>query len=150
MIGGRKRGERHLVVSGLLQALNHRGHDLIGRALAHRTIGHAGLAKTAAAGTAAQNLDRQAIVNELRVGHARLRQRIGSAKVLNDALVDHRRDVFALTRHGIAVRRARLVMAHLIQRRHIGTGDRRELLDNLSARNALVAQAAMQLANLEQ
>lgn len=41
-------------------------------------------------------------------------------------------------------------MAHLVERRHIGATDRRELLDNLSARDALVAQAAMQLANLEQ
>ena len=41
-------------------------------------------------------------------------------------------------------------MTHLIQGRDIGTGDRRELLDNLSARDALVAQAAMQLADLEQ
>ena len=48
------------------------------------------------------------------------------------------------------MRRAELVIAHLIQRRHIGTGDRRELLDNLSARDALIAQATMQLANLEQ
>ena len=150
VIGGRKRGKRHLVIAGLFQALDHRGHNLVGRALAHRAIGHAGLAKTAAAGTTAQNLDRQAVVNELRVGHARLRQRIGSAKVLNDALVDHRWDVLAFARHGVAMRRAGLVMAHLVERRHIGATDRRELLDNLSARDALVAQAAMQLANLEQ
>ena len=48
------------------------------------------------------------------------------------------------------MRRAGLVIAHLIQGRHIGTGDRREPLDNLSAGDALVAQAAMQLADLEQ
>ena len=41
-------------------------------------------------------------------------------------------------------------MAHLIQRRHIGTGDRRELLDNLGAWDTLVTQAAMQLTDLEQ
>lgn len=68
VVGGRKRGERHLVIASLFQALDHRGNNLVGRALAHRTIGHTGLAKTAAAGTTAQNLNRQAVVNELRVG----------------------------------------------------------------------------------
>ena len=89
-------------------------------------------------------------MDELSIRHARLRKRIGGTKVLDDALVDYRWDVLALARHGVAMRRAGLVMAHLIQGRHIGTGDRRELLDNLSARDALVAQAAMQLADLEQ
>ena len=89
-------------------------------------------------------------MDELRIRHARLRKRIGGTKVLDDALIDNRRDVLALARHGVAMRRAGLVMTHLIQGRHIGTGDRRELLDNLSARDALVAQAAMQLADLEQ
>ena len=104
VVGGRKRGKRHLVIAGLFQALDHRGHDLVCRTLAHRAIRHAGLAKTATASAAAQDLDRQAIVNELRIGHARLRQRIGSAKVLDDALVDHRRHVLALARHGVAMR----------------------------------------------
>ena len=78
-------------------------------------------------------------MDELRIRHTRLRKRIGGAKVLDDALVNHRRDVFALTRHGIAVRRARLVMAHLVERRYIGATDRRELLDNLGTRGALIA-----------
>ena len=150
VISGRKRGKRHLVIAGLFQALDHRRDDLVGRALAHRAIRHTSLTKTTAAGAAAQDLDRQAIMNELRIGHARLRQRIGSAKVLDDALVDHRRHVLTLARHGIAVGRARLVVVHLIQRRHIGTGDGRESLDNLGAWDALVTQAAMQLADLEQ
>ena len=89
-------------------------------------------------------------MDELRIRHARLRKRIGGTKVLDNALVDYRRDVLALARHGVAMRRAGLVITHLIQGRHIGTGNCRELLDNLSAGDALVAQAAMQLTDLEQ
>ena len=150
VVGRGERGQRHLVIAGLFQTLNHRRDDLVGRALTHRAIRHAGLAKTTAAGAATQDLDRQAIVDELRIRHARLGKRIGGTKVLDDALVDYRRDVLALARHGVAMRRAGLVMTHLIQGRHIGTGDRRKLLDNLSARDTFVAQAAMQLADLEQ
>ena len=150
VVGRGKRGQRHLVIAGLFQTLNHRRDDLVGRALAHRAIRHAGLAKTTAAGAAAQDLDRQAVVNQLCIGHARLRQRIRGAEILDDALVDHGRRILALTRHGVAMRRAGLVVTNLIERRHVVAGNGCKLLDNLRARDPFVTQAAMQLAGLEQ
>ena len=145
-----ERGQRHLVIAGLFQTLNHRRDDLVGRALAHRAIRHACLAKTTPAGAAAQDLDRQAVVDQLRIGYARLRQRIGGTKVLDDALVDHSRRILALTRHGVAMRRAGLVVTNLIERRHVVAGNGCKLLNNLRARDPFVTQTSMQLAGLEQ
>ena len=150
VVGRGERGQRHLVIAGLFQTLNHRRDDLVGRALTHRAIRHAGLAKTTAAGAAAQDLDRQAVVDQLRIGHARLRQRIRGAEIHDDALVDHGRRILALTRHGVAMRRAGLVVTNLIERRHVVAGNGCKLLDNLRARDSFVTQTAMQLAGLEQ
>ena len=150
VVGRGERGQRHLVIASLFQALNHRRDDLVGRALAHRAIRHAGLAKTTAAGAAAKDLDRQAVVDQLRIGHARLRQRIRGTEILDDALEDHRRRILALTRHGVAMRRAGLVVTHLVERRHVVAGNGCKLLNNLRARDSFVTQAAMQLTGLEQ
>lgn len=89
-------------------------------------------------------------MDQLRIGHARLRQRIRGAEILDDALVDHGRRILALTRHGVAMRRAGLVVTNLIERRHVVAGNGCKLLDNLRARDPFVTQAAMQLAGLEQ
>ena len=89
-------------------------------------------------------------MDQLRIGYARLRQRICGAEILDDALVDHGRRILALTRHGVAMRRAGLVVTNLIERRHVVAGNGCKLLDNLRARDPFVTQAAMQLAGLEQ
>ena len=89
-------------------------------------------------------------MNQLRIGHARLRQRIRGAEILDDAFVDHGRRILALARHGVAMRRAGLVVTNLIERRHVVAGNGCKLLNNLRARDSFVAQAAMQLAGLEQ
>ena len=89
-------------------------------------------------------------MDQLRIGHARLRQRIRGAEILDDALVDHGRRILALTRHGVAMGRAGLVVTNLIERRHVVAGNGCELLNNLRARDPFVTQAAMQLAGLEQ
>ena len=89
-------------------------------------------------------------MDQLRIGHARLRQRIRGAEILDDALVDHGRRILALTRHGVAMGRAGLVVTNLIERRHVVAGNGCELLNNLRARDSFVTQAAMQLAGLEQ
>ena len=89
-------------------------------------------------------------MDQLRIGHARLRQRIRGAEILDDALVDHGRRILALTRHGVAMRRAGLVVTNLIERRHVVAGNGCKLLDNLRARDSFVTQTAMQLAGLEQ
>ena len=89
-------------------------------------------------------------MDQLRIGYARLRQRIRGAEILDDALVDHGRRILALTRHGVAMRRAGLVVTNFIERRHVVAGNGCKLLDNLRARDPFVTQAAMQLAGLEQ
>ena len=89
-------------------------------------------------------------MDQLRIGHARLRQRIRGTEILDDALEDHRRRILALTRHGVAMRRAGLVVTHLVERRHVVAGNGCKLLNNLRARDSFVTQAAMQLTGLEQ
>ena len=106
MIGGRERGERHLVVPGLSQATRYRGDNLVCRALAHRAVRDARLAESATAGAAAQNLDRQAVMNQLGIRNDRLTQRVGSAKVLDHALIYDFGNILPLTRDRIPVLRA--------------------------------------------
>ena len=48
------------------------------------------------------------------------------------------------------MRRAGLVIAHLVERRHIVAGNGRKLLNDLRTRDPFVTQATMQLAGLEQ
>ena len=88
-------------------------------------------------------------MDQLRIGYTRLRQRIRGAEILDDALVDHDRSILALTRHGVAMRRAGLIVTNLIERRHVVAGNGCKLLNNLRARDSFVTQAAMQLAGLE-
>ena len=84
----RKRGERHLVVAGLAQPAHDGGDDLVGRALAHGPIGHPRLAEPASARAAAQDLNREAVMDHLGIGHQGRGHRVGGLKVRHDAL-DH-------------------------------------------------------------
>ena len=90
VVGGGKRGQRDLVIAGALQAAGHGGDDIIGAALPHRTVYHAGLAEAAAAAAAAQYLHRQAVMGDFGKGHYRVCQYRCGVEVLYQALADAR------------------------------------------------------------
>ena len=69
MVGRGKRGQTHLVVTSVSKAIEHRRHHVVRRALAHRTVHHAGLAEAAPARASTQHLDRKAIVHALGIGN---------------------------------------------------------------------------------
>ena len=125
------------------------GDHLVGGALAHRAVRHARLAEAATAGAAAQHLDAETVLDDLHVGNDGLRDRVGGAKVLHHALVNHGPHVLAIARDRVAVRRAGLIMAHLIEGRHVNAADLRKLAEHLGTGHASVAQFAMALAELD-
>ena len=57
MVGRRKRGQAHLVVSSVGKTLEHRRHHVVRGALAHWAIHHAGLAEATPARAPSQHLD---------------------------------------------------------------------------------------------
>ena len=69
VVGRRQRGQAHLVVARRIdEAAGHLAQILF-RALADRTVADAGLAEAAAARAAAEELEQEAVVHDVHVGH---------------------------------------------------------------------------------
>ena len=93
VVGGREGREADLVVTGAGEAVGHHRADLGGRTLADRAGEHPGLAEAAARGAATEDLDAEAVVDDLGERHE-LALRVGpGAEVVDRALVDGGRDV---------------------------------------------------------
>ena len=142
MVGGRQRREADLVVARLGQALHHRFHHVVGRALAHGAVHHARLAEAAAAGAPAQDLDVQPIVHHLGERHdARLPAR-AFREALEQALLDAQRQAL-FQRLDPRARFLRLVLGTpAVQRRHVPARLVGQRAQDVGARSALGAQAA--------
>ena len=80
VVSRRQRGQRGLIVAALANALHQRIHNRHGVTLTHRSIHHAGLAKTATFGATARDLDRHAIEHRLGVRHRRI---VGERKAID-------------------------------------------------------------------
>ena len=120
MVGRGKRGEGNLIVTRVLKASHDSRDNLVGSALAHGTIRDARLAETTSTGTAAQHFNRKTIMDELRIWHYGLWNRISRAKVGNDALVYNGRNILPLLRHHISMLRTGTFMTLIIECRHVG------------------------------
>ena len=115
-VGGRERGERHLVVAGPLESSVHHVAHLLGGALAHRPGDHARLAEAAATGTAPEDLDVEAVVHHLGQRHQGP-GRVGPVgQVRHRALGDGGRHR-GVDRHG--ARQASFGVRRLVERRDV-------------------------------
>ena len=105
-----------LISRGTLQLFG-KLHQALQAALAHRAVQHARLAEAAATGAAAHDLQHDAVVNDLRIGHGNLRG-IGGLVQVSDNGLDHLgRGFRAVGRKGR--NGAVLMVGHIVQRRHI-------------------------------
>ena len=120
VVTGRQRGQRDFLVTGVLE---HRLRLLEQHFLglgAQRTISVAGLAESAAARTAAEQLDHRTVEHNIRRGHNEGLRIVHGIQILDDALL-HECGCAVCRRN--ALNRAVLVVLDLVQRRYIHTLD---------------------------
>ena len=86
IVGGGQGEQADFFVAGIGQSLLDGLEDLVDRALAHRSADHAGMAETAAAGAAADDLDRHAVVDGIDVGDDEMG---GGGRELADDALEH-------------------------------------------------------------
>ena len=68
MIGGRKRKQTDIFISSCSQSVFDDLQDFLNCSFAYRTVDHTSMAESAAAGAAAHDLDREAVMDRLHIG----------------------------------------------------------------------------------
>ena len=144
-IRGRERGERHLLVAGILDGLLGVFDQQLFRAVAHGAVDIARLAEAAAADAAAKQLERGAVLHDLGGGPDGLGGIPCLVHVAHDALGnDLRRAVLRRDRLHCAVS----VVVHLVETGNINAVQLRGGTEKLLLRPALAPRPAVQLDQL--
>ena len=122
VVAGGQAHQRHLVVAGGADQLFRHLHQVVHAALPHRAVDHPRLAEATAPGAAAEDLQHDAVVDDLAVGHDDAVGIGDLVQIRQHGLHDHLgRAAAGLGRHGL--HGAVGVVGHVVKRGHIDAGD---------------------------
>ena len=129
MVGGGQARQAQFVIAGVAAECTGAVADELGAALAEGAVELPGLTEAAAADTAAQHLDTGAILHRADQRHDEVFRRGEAVHILDDGLGHAGRDARAVRGNGLNA--AILLVGHIVEGRHVDTGDLRQCQQQL-------------------